>query len=118
MALNMESVFDTYWRVEQIARCLGCSKGHVCYLIRKGEFPSAREAANDGFRGRAGWEVKSRDVHDFMRRREEKKETRKTEQKKPKSKNIDTEMIELLKELHATMVKQTEIIGKLIEKMT
>lgn len=117
MAINTESVFDTYWRVSKVAQAMHCSEQTVYNLIRKGKFPSARKAAPDGCPGQPGWEIKMRDVHAVMAEREEEKN--KSKEKKTKSKkNIDAETIELLKELHATMAKQTEIIGKLIEKMT
>lgn len=110
----MDGVFDVYWRIDKVARAMKCSTQTVYRLIKEGYFPSARKAAPDGCVGQPGWEIKMRDVHAAIAKREEEKN--KPRERKAKSKNNDAETIELLKELHATMVKQTEIIGKLIEK--
>jgi excisionase family DNA binding protein len=106
-------MFDQYIPVEKIASMLNVSKQTVYKYIREGEFPSVRKAASLGFPGNTGYEVQRYDVVDFMRRREEAKAAKKTR----KTKKIDEETKQLLTELHTNMVRQAEIIGKLLEKL-
>lgn len=106
-------MFDQYIPVEKIASMLKVSRQTVYKYIREGEFPSVRKAASLGFPGNTGYEVQYRDVVDFMRIREERKASKRTR----KTNKIDDETKQLLTELHTNMVRQAEIIGKLLEKL-
>lgn len=107
-------MFDQWIQVPKIASLLNVSVQTVYKYIREGEFPSVRKAASLGFPGNTGYEVQYRDVVVFMQTREERKAAKKAKKKMAK---IDDETKELLKELHTNMVRQTEIIGKLLEKL-
>lgn len=105
-------MFDRYVRVEQAAKTLEMSRSMVCKLIRDGRFPSARRASSEGFPGNPGYEITLRDLHEYMRTRDEEKSKPKTRKSK-----VDDETKQLLTELHTNMVRQAEIIGKLLEKL-
>ena len=107
-------MWDDYVRLDQAARIASVSVATVRKGIKNGYFPSARLENTRGCVGRPSYEVTKRDVVDFIRARDERK-SRST----PKEKNNadESDVKKLLTELHACMVKQTEILGKLIERL-
>jgi len=105
-------MFDKYVRLPQAARMCKVSMNTLRKYIKEGEFPSCRRAESAGFPGNPGFEVSLRDVTIFMQTRDEKKAAG----MKKKSK-VDDETKQLLTELHTNMVRQAEIIGKLLEKL-
>lgn len=106
-------MFDKYVRLPQAAKMCNVSIYTLRKYIKEGAFPSCRRADSAGFPGNPGYEVTLRDVTVFMQTKDE----RKTQSKKRSKSKMDDETKQLLKELHANMVRQTEIIGKLLEKL-
>lgn len=106
-------MLNQYIQVPKICSLLNVSKQTVYKLIKNGEFPSVRKAPSLGFPGNTGYEVQYRDVIEYMQTKEE----RKAAKKDKKTSKIDDETRQLLTELHNNMVRQTEIIGKLLEKL-
>lgn len=106
-------MFDQYIPVPKICSLLKVSKFTVYKYIKEGAFPSVRKAPSLGFPGNTGYEVKYRDVIEFMQTKEE----RKAANRKRKTAKIDDETKQLLTELHTNMVRQAEIIGELLEKL-
>lgn len=106
-------MFDKYIRLPQAAKMCNVSMTTLRKYITEGHFPSCRRADSAGFPGNPGYEVSMRDVTIFMQTKDEiKAKTRKRNKAK-----TDDEIKQLLVELHTNMVRQTEIIGLLIEKL-
>lgn len=106
-------MFDKYIRLPQAAKMCGISMSTLRKYIKEGHFPSCRRADPAGFPGNPGYEVTMRDVTIFMQTKDEIKAK---SEKRSKAKT-DDEIKQLLVELHTNMVRQTEIIGLLIEKL-
>lgn len=105
-------MFDKYVRLPQAAKMCNVSITTLRKYIKEGHFPSYRRADSAGFPGNPGYEVTLRDITIFMQTKDEIK----TAKKRSKSK-ANEEIKQLLVELHTNMVRQTEIIGLLIEKL-
>jgi hypothetical protein len=106
-------MFDNYIRLPQAAKMCGVSMSTLRKYIKLGHFPSYRRADSAGFPGNPGFEVTMRDVTIFMQTKDEIK----AKSKKRSKAKTDDEIKQLLVELHTNMVRQTEIIGLLIEKL-
>lgn len=106
-------MLNQYIQVPKICSLLNVSKQTVYKYIKEGAFPSVRKADSLGFPGNTGYEVQYRDVIEFMQTKDERKAAKKAKKKA----KIDDETRQLLAELHTNMVRQTEIIGKLLEKL-
>ena len=107
-------MFNQYIQVPKICSLLNVSKATVYKLIREGAFPSVRKADSLGFPGNTGYEVQYRDVVEYMQTKEERKAAKRAKKNTAK---FDEETKQLLTELHTNMVRQAEIIGKLLEKL-
>lgn len=110
-------MFDNYIRLPQAAKMCGVSMNTLRKYIKLGHFPSYRRADSAGFPGNPGFEVTMRDVTIFMQTKDEIQAKADKRKNKPKAKDNKDDIKQLLAELHTNMVRQTEIIGLLIEKL-